>query len=153
MTDWQELLYTRSESDVLSAIHAAIDRGDTLDGLAVLEEMIHLMSRREDRELRSRLIVLMAHILKWKTQSPGRKSWRHTIVTQRQEIAYLRRDAPRYTQARILEDFWEDALGEGIRRATDEMEQPPAINTLTWDEVFEATYDERRSGRDAPDGC
>lgn len=146
MTDWQELLYTRSESDVLSAIHTAIDRGDVLDGLAGLEEMIHLMSRREDRELRSRLIVLMAHILKWKTQSPGRKSWRHTILTQRQEIAYLRRDAPRYTQARILEDFWEEALSEAIRRVTDDMDQPPAVATLTWDEVFEVEYVERLSG-------
>ncbi len=146
MTDWQEFLYTRSESDVLSAIHTAIDRGEVLDGLAGLEEMIHLMSRREDRELRSRLIVLMAHILKWKTQSPSRKSWRHTILTQRQEIAYLRRDAPRYTPARILEDFWEDALSEAIRRATDDMDQPPAVDTLTWDEVFEVEYDERLSG-------
>ena len=46
MTDWQELLCTRSESDVLSAIHAAIDRGEVLDGLAGLEEMIHLMPRK-----------------------------------------------------------------------------------------------------------
>jgi hypothetical protein len=146
MTDWQELLYTRSESDVLSAIHTTIDRGEVLDGLAGLEEMIHLMSRREDRELRSRLIILMAYILKWKTQSPGSKSWRHTILTQRQEIAYLRRDAPRYTQSRILEHFWEDALSEAIRRATDEMDQPPAVDSLTWDEVFEVEYDERLSG-------
>jgi len=130
----------------LRAIHTAIDRGEVLDRLTGLEEMIHLTSKREDRELRSRLIVLMAHILRWKTQSPGRKSWRHTILTQRQEIAYLRRDAPRYTQARILEDFWEEALSEAIRRITDEMDQSPAVDTLTWDEVFEVEYDEHLSG-------
>ncbi len=44
MTDWQELLYTRSESDALSAIHTAINRGEVLDGLAGLEEMIHLLA-------------------------------------------------------------------------------------------------------------
>ena len=131
---------------MLRAIHTAIDRGEVLDRLTGLEEMIHLTSKREDRELRSRLIVLMAHILRWKTQSPGRKSWRHTILTQRQEIAYLRRDAPRYTQARILEDFWEEALSEAIRRITDEMDQSPAVDTLTWDEVFEVEYDEHLSG-------
>ncbi|MDH3598134.1 MAG: DUF29 domain-containing protein [Candidatus Tectomicrobia bacterium] len=130
----------------MRAIHTAIDRGEVLDRLTGLEEMIHLTSKREDRELRSRLIVLMAHILRWKTQSPGRKSWRHTILTQRQEIAYLRRDAPRYTQARILEDFWEEALSEAIRRITDEMDQSPAVDTLTWDEVFEVEYDEHLSG-------
>ena len=62
------------------------------------------------------------------------------------EIVYLRRDAPRYTQARILEDFWTDALSEAIRRAADEMDQLPAVDTLTWDEVFEVEYDERLSG-------
>ncbi len=67
-------------------------------------------------------------------------------MTQRQEIAYLCHDALRYTQARILEDFWKDALSEAIRRTTDEMDQPPAVDTLTWAEVFEVEYDERLSG-------
>jgi hypothetical protein len=35
-TDWQELIYTRSEADVLREIHAAIDRGDYLDGMTGL---------------------------------------------------------------------------------------------------------------------
>ena len=138
-TDWQELIYTRSEADVLQEIHAAIDRGDYLDGMAGLEEMIHLMSLRDERELESRLAVLMAHILKWKTQSPTR-SWRNTITTQRREIARLRRYAQRFTQERMLCDFWEAALTDARRYAEDDMDRPPLVDTLTWEDVFEAEY-------------
>jgi uncharacterized protein DUF29 len=138
-TDWQELIYTRSEADVLQEIHAAIDRGDYLDGMAGLEEMIHLMSRRDERELESRLAILMAHILKWQTQAPTR-SWRNTINTQRREIARLRRYAPRFTQERIQRDFWEVALADARRHAEDDMNCSPAVDTLTWKEVFETEY-------------
>jgi hypothetical protein len=138
-TDWQELIYTRSEADVLQEIYAAIDRGDYLDGMAGLEEMIHLMSRRDERELESRLAILMAHILKWQTQAPTR-SWRNTINSQRREIARLRRYAPRFTQERILRDFWEVALADARRQAEDGMNCSPAVDTLTWDEVFETEY-------------
>jgi hypothetical protein len=138
-TNWQELIYTRSEADVLREIHAAIDRGDSLDGMAGLEEMIHLMSRRDERELESRLAILMAHILKWKTQSPTR-SWRNTITTQRREIARLQRYAPRFTPERILRDFWEVALADARRYAEDDMDRPPVLDTLTWEDVFEAEY-------------
>lgn len=138
-TDWQELIYTRSEADVLREIHAAIDRGDYLDGMAGLEEMIHLMSIRDERELESRLAILMAHILKWKTQPPTR-NWRNTISTQRRELARLRRYAPRFTQERILRDFWEVALADARRYAEDDMDCPPVVDTLTWEDVFEAEY-------------
>ena len=138
-TDWQELLYTRSEADVLREIHTTIDRGDYLDGMAGLEEMIHLMSIRDEREMESRLAMLMAHILKWKTQVPTR-SWRNTITTQRREIARLRRYAPRFTQERTVRDFWQVALADARRYEEDDMDCPPVVDTLTWEDVFEAEY-------------
>ena len=137
--DWQELIYTRADSDVLREIHAAIDRGDLLEGLTGLEEMINLMSKREAHELRSRLAVLMAHVLKWKTQPPT-ASWADTIATQREEIAELRDEAPRFTRAYIVAREWEKALRKAQRWARSEMGQGPAVDTLTWEEVFEAEY-------------
>ncbi len=142
-TDWQTLVYDKSEYVVLRAIMAAIDRGNVLDGLAGLEEMIQLMGKREARELESRLAVLMAHILKWKAQPPGTKSWRHSIATQRREIAKLRRDAPRFTREHILAEFWHDALEDASDKAEADMDQSPSVETLTWEEVFEDPYDER----------
>jgi hypothetical protein len=138
-TDWEELVYTTCESDVLREVMAAFSRGDVLDGNAGLEELLDAMSGREDHQLESRLIVLMAHILKWKTQPPTR-SWAITIRTQRRALARLRRRARRYTQERILRDFWAEALEDAVADTTDEMGQAPAVTALTWEEVFETEY-------------
>lgn len=147
MTDWQTLIYDKAESEVLQAIMEAINRGEVLDGLTGLEEMIQLMSRREARELESRLAILMAHVLKWKTQPPGTKSWRLTIATQRDEIAGLRRDVPRFTKEYILAEVWEKAMQRAGRLAEVDMDRPPALQELTWEEVFENSYDERTAGQ------
>ncbi len=147
MTDWQTLIYDKAESEVLQAIMEAINRGEVLDGLTGLEEMIQLMSRREARELESRLAILMAPVLKWKTRPPGTKSWRLTIATQRDEIAGLRRDAPRFTKEYILAEVWEKAMQRAGRLAEADMDRPPAFQELTWEEVFEDPYDERTAGQ------
>ena len=138
-TDWEALIYTRSEAEVLQAILEAFDRGDILDGQTGLEEMIQLMSNREAAELESRLVMLMAHILEWKTQRPT-TSGRHTIATQRRRIARVRQYAPRFTQERILRDFWAEALEEARQYAEEEMGEPPAVPMLTWEDVFETEY-------------
>lgn len=53
------------------------------------------MGRRDRRELRSRLKVLVAHLLKWQMQ-PGHRSasWLATIREQRKQIAWRLRDSP-----------------------------------------------------------
>jgi hypothetical protein len=101
--------------------------------------MMQRMSRREAKELRSRLAVLMAHILQWKTQPPT-QSWADTIAEQREDIAELREEAPRFTQAYILANAWEKALRKAQRWAQREMRQRPVVDTLTWDDVFDTAY-------------
>ena len=55
-----------------------------------LTEYLSDMARRDRREVKSRLGVLMAHLLKWEFQPDRRsRSWRATIITQRQELADL----------------------------------------------------------------
>jgi hypothetical protein len=45
------------------------------------------MARRDRKEVESRLVVLLAHLLKWTHQSARRtKNWRGTIVAQGQEL-------------------------------------------------------------------
>jgi hypothetical protein len=69
----------------------------------------------EKREIRNRLVVLIAHLLKWKFQPGGRgSSWSGTIVEQRQQIldvlstspslaSYQRNQVARmYLSARLL---------------------------------------------------
>jgi hypothetical protein len=53
------------------------------------------MGKRDRREVLSRLIVLIMHLLKWELQPKLRgTSWRATVVDQRREIELLLADSP-----------------------------------------------------------
>lgn len=55
-----------------------------------LSEYLGDMARRDRREVKSRLGVLMAHLLEWRFQPDRRSgSWRATTVTRRQELVEL----------------------------------------------------------------
>src|ERR1700730_267897 len=58
-------------------------------------EEIEDMGKRDRREVRSRLIVLVMHLLKWEFQ-PGRRtpSWRSTIGERRTQIELIILDSP-----------------------------------------------------------
>ena len=60
-----------------------------------LIEEIESMGKNERRELKSRLVILIMHLLKWQMQ-PERQSnsWRATIETQRFQISELLEDSP-----------------------------------------------------------
>ena len=82
-------LYEADETAWLDAMVELIRQGahSELD-YAHLEEYLSDMATRERREVKSRLIVLITHILKWVHQSNHRsKSWGRTIIEQRQEIS------------------------------------------------------------------
>jgi hypothetical protein len=63
-----------------------------LDNLA---EEVMSVGRSEQREIRNRLVVLMAHLLKWKYQ-PGLRgpSWVRTLMEQRLQLQELVKDSP-----------------------------------------------------------
>jgi len=139
--DWELLAL---ESPLAVALHTRelLKEGDVTNALRGLEELIDALARSEDRELRHRMEILIAHIITWKTQPPGTKSWRLTINEQRRQIAELRQDNPHFTEAYVRERwprYWQVA----IAKATDEMDQPSRVDSLSWDEVFVDTYDER----------
>ena len=77
-----------------------------------IAEEIESMGRSEKRELASRLIVLLAHLLKWQVQPDRRtRSWRLTIREQRLRLAAHLRDNP------SLRAVMPEALDEGFRVA------------------------------------
>ena len=60
-----------------------------------IAEELEGMGRSERRELRSRLVTLLMHLLKWRGQPGFRsRSWSATIREQRQEIATLLSESP-----------------------------------------------------------
>jgi hypothetical protein len=58
-------------------------------------EEIETLGRSDKKEIRSRLEVLIRHLLKWEFQPDKRKSgWRITIVEQRHQLHYLIDESP-----------------------------------------------------------
>src|ERR671937_508835 len=76
--DWEPLAM-ESPLAVALQIRECLQNGDSATALRGLEKLIDALARSEDRALRHRMGILMAHILIWKTQPPGTKSWRLTI--------------------------------------------------------------------------
>jgi hypothetical protein len=63
--------------------------------IANLAEEVESLGRRDRRELASRLVVLLHHLLKWQFQPDMRSgSWRGTLAEQRMRIRRLLQDSP-----------------------------------------------------------
>ena len=69
-------------------------RFDRIDVEHLVEE-VEDMASRDKRELLSRLIVLLQHLLKWQHQPENRSgSWKATVLTQRTELELLFEQSP-----------------------------------------------------------
>lgn len=80
-----------------------------------IAEEIEDVGRSEQRELRRRMSVLLAHLLKWQFQVALRgKSWLGTVQTQRARIAKKLKKMPSLkttlSDADWFEEAWEDAV-------------------------------------------
>jgi hypothetical protein len=94
----------------------AIDLGNLI-------EEIEAMGRSDRRELSSRLIVLIFHLLKWKYQSAHRSaSWESTIDEQRNAIALILEDSPSLKQ--FVEDEVEKRYPMARKKAAKETRLP-----------------------------
>ena len=81
-----------------------------IDALNIAEE-IESVGRSERNELKSRMIVLLSHLLKWQFQVDHRgRSWEQTIKLQRSDIWALLRGSPSlkhlFEDEKFLENLW-----------------------------------------------
>ncbi len=87
--------------------------------LANLIEEIESMGKSEKRELKSRLIVLLIHLLKWQYQPEKRsESWRSTITEQRICIELLLEDSPSLQP--LLIEIFADCYEKARLKASEE---------------------------------
>jgi hypothetical protein len=93
-------------------------RWDDLDLENLVDEVASVGSS-DKREIRRRLAVLLAHLLKWKFQ-PGRRgpSWKKTISQQRNDLLAIIEDSPSLRDY-ILRQAQERYLG-GVLKASEE---------------------------------
>lgn len=81
-----------------------------------LEEYLEDMAKRDRREVKSRLTLLLAHVLKWVHQPDQRsRGWRATIAVQSRELADLvERGVLRNHAEAILPVTYADAIREAL---------------------------------------
>jgi hypothetical protein len=137
--DWRQ---TAFESHYLTAVGVkeALEAGDIHEALRGIDELIDAMRRSEQRAVRSQLVRLMLHILKWRTQPSHRSpSWVATINHARQEIWDAQEETPSITDA-VLQGMWDRCFRRAQQQAEDETGQSISIASLSWDEVFHTRY-------------
>lgn len=84
-------LYETDETAWLDATAelARLGRWDEIDA-DILAEFLTDMAKRDRREVFSRLVVLLSHLLKWDCQADHRSgSWQSTILEQQRELRQL----------------------------------------------------------------
>lgn len=113
------------DADVLAWAdeQAALLRAGRLAEIDVLHiaEEIEDVGRSERRELASRMVVLLTHLLKWQFQ-PGRRgsSWQRTIKEHRRAIVAHLRDVPSLKGALGNPNWWESVWADATAKAIDE---------------------------------
>jgi hypothetical protein len=104
-----------------------------------LGEYLADMARRDRREVESRLATLLAHVLKWVHQPEQRsRSWRGTIVEQRQELEGL-------LGRGVLRNHAESVLADVYRKAVERAAAETGLPGATFPEACPYTLEQMLS--------
>lgn len=84
-----------------------------------LVDEVQSVGSSEKREIRRRMKVLLAHLLKWKLQ-PGHRgqSWRRTITEQRRQLFAIMEDSPSLRDY-VLREATEAHLGATLKASEE----------------------------------
>jgi hypothetical protein len=118
-------------------------RFNDLDVEHIAEE-IEDVGKSEQRELASRMAILIGHLLKWRFQSERRgASWEKTIKAQRKELAYALEESPSL-RVKLAEARWIDLVWtKGVALAVAESGLDCFPEVCIWsmaDEILNPTW-------------
>ncbi len=137
--DWKSFA-TDSPYRTAVAVDEVLRRGDQAEARAGLQELIDALSRSDKRAVKSQVIRLMTHVMKWQVQPERRsRSWAATIVDARAEIADIQEDTPNLTRG-VIEAMWERCFQAARRDAEAELDREINVSVLSWADVFERVY-------------
>lgn len=137
--DWKALA-VESPYRTARAVEEALRRGSYAEAQAGMRELIEALSRSDKRALKSHLIQLMAHVIKWQVQPERRsRSWAATIANAREEVADIQEETPSLTRA-VIEGMWQKCFQAARREAEVELGQKVDLSGLSWADAFEREY-------------
>jgi uncharacterized protein DUF29 len=141
--DWPYLA-SSSLYETLMAIQEAVRNQEYDEARQGLEELTNAVSRTDRRTVKSHLVRLMAHIIKWKCQPTHRsKSWTLTIDHARDEIRDTQEETPSITDD-VIREMWDVCFEKAKRYTEQDTELPADVPVLTWQEVFVDDYSIRK---------
>ena len=117
---------------------------DTLDIESLIEE-VEGLAARDKRELFSRMIILLTHLIKWQYQPELRcGSWGGSIRTQRREIHLILADSPSLNK-RIIEinqdeKMFKKVLKDVVKDTGLLIENLPVSNPYQLEDVLNEDY-------------
>lgn len=105
-----------------------------------LAEYLEDMARRDRREVESRLTVLLTHVLKWFHQPEQRsRSWKSTIVTQRQELEWEASQGVLRNHAEaVLDQAYQKAVERTTAETGLELDSFPAVCPYRFEQLLSA---------------
>jgi len=143
--DWNWLAIN-SHYQTATAVQQLLQEGNSMEARECLDALIEAMGRSEKRAVKSQLIRLMFHIVKWKYQPEHRSSsWTISIRSARNEIEDIQEEMPSLNRD-YLDSIWEKCFQRAVKDAEDEMGIKSQLSSLNWEEVFEEEYSLIKNG-------
>ncbi|MBE9143241.1 DUF29 domain-containing protein [Planktothrix mougeotii] len=138
--DW-DWLATGSEYQMAVMIQQLLQENQVMEAKEGLESLIEAMGRNDRRALKSQLIRLMVHVIKWKCQPQKRSSsWAISILSARREIEDIQEEVPSLNRD-FIESIWDKCFQAAVKEAELEMRKVKChLTSLSWSEVFEDEY-------------
>ncbi|MBD1898117.1 MULTISPECIES: DUF29 domain-containing protein [unclassified Coleofasciculus] len=135
------------ETDYLKWIQTTVEKlrvGDypNIEWENLIEE-IEDMGRSERRSLKSNLIIVLTHLLKWQFQPEKRSgSWKGSIVEHRRRIREALKDSPSLKP--YLEEVFAESYADAVEQASAEtellLEIFPQLCPYTSTEVLDSNF-------------
>jgi len=137
--DW-DWLVINSHYQAALAVRQLLKEGKAMEAQEGVDALIEAMGRSERRAVRSQLIRLMAHVIKWKCQPERRSSsWAISIISARREIQDSQEEMPSLNRD-FIESIWDKCFPAAMKEAVQEMKKKCDLTSLSWEEVFEDEY-------------
>lgn len=117
-------------------------RLERIDAFNIAEE-IEAVARSEQRELASRLAVLLCHLLKWRFQPARRsQSWQRTVRDQRAAIARRLVNMPSLQPLLDDEEWQSDAFNDAVRLASEQtgIQEFPSTSPWTIQQILDPDF-------------